>query len=67
MATQFGIDHAGYLYMCDGSIYKSAMTIDKLSAVESVPPPLPVMKQRYVSDDPKTGPVSEERYELALS
>ncbi len=26
-------------------------------------PPLPVLKQRYVADDPKTGPVSEERYE----
>jgi len=26
-------------------------------------PPLPVMKQRYVADDPKTGPVSEERFD----
>ncbi|TMQ57829.1 MAG: hypothetical protein E6K76_09520, partial [Candidatus Eisenbacteria bacterium] len=28
-----------------------------------LPPPLPVMKQRFVADDPKTGPVSEERYD----
>ncbi len=26
-------------------------------------PPLPVMKQRYLRDDPKTGPVSEEKIE----
>lgn len=28
-----------------------------------LPPPLPVMKQRFVADDPKTGPVSEVRYD----
>ncbi|MBI4364405.1 MAG: hypothetical protein HY568_03160, partial [Candidatus Latescibacteria bacterium] len=28
-----------------------------------LPPPLPVVKQRFVADDPKTGPVTEERYE----
>ena len=28
-----------------------------------LPPPLPMMKQRFVADDPKTGPVSEERYD----
>jgi len=47
----------------DGMSVKARIVSADWEERAGLPPPLPVLRQRYLSDDPKTGPVSEERYE----
>jgi hypothetical protein len=47
----------------DGMSAKARVVSADWEERPGLPPPLPVMKQRFVADDPKTGPVSEQRYE----
>jgi hypothetical protein len=47
----------------DGMSAKARVVSADWEERPGLPPPLPVMKQRFVADDPKTGPVTEQRYE----